>query len=154
MSILLMKYYIKYLIVLFLLYILLYSMLAINNKIYEGISDLLEEGFEIKKGVLMEEEIKELVEYSSIEKYKRLKDRLLSNERLKRVIKELLGEEYILHDYIWIIKKSKVHTCHRDNNGDFFNLGQKHPSYTILFYNLKKEMEILSKYVQLKHKIF
>jgi hypothetical protein len=27
-----------------------------------------------------------------------------------------------------------VHTCHRDNNGDFFNQGQKYPSYTMLTY--------------------
>ena len=27
-----------------------------------------------------------------------------------------------------------MHTCHRDNNGQFFNEGQKHPSYTIIVY--------------------
>ena len=27
-----------------------------------------------------------------------------------------------------------MHTCHRDNNGDFFNEGQRHPSYTMLVY--------------------
>jgi hypothetical protein len=41
---------------------------------------------------------------------------------------------YVFQDYIWVIKKSSVHTCHRDNNGDFFNPGQKHPSYTMLIY--------------------
>jgi hypothetical protein len=47
---------------------------------------------------------------------------------------ELLGTEYQLQDYVWIIQKSAVSTCHRDNNGDFFNQGQQHPSYTILVY--------------------
>lgn len=37
-------------------------------------------------------------------------------------------------DYIWMIMKSNIHTCHRDNNGIFFNPEQKHDSYTILFY--------------------
>jgi hypothetical protein len=45
-----------------------------------------------------------------------------------------LPPDYVFQDYIWIIKKSSVHTCHRDNNGDFFNEGQKHPSYTLLIY--------------------
>jgi hypothetical protein len=40
----------------------------------------------------------------------------------------------MFQDYIWIIQKSAVHTCHRDNNGDFFNKGQKYPSYTMLLY--------------------
>jgi hypothetical protein len=44
-----------------------------------------------------------------------------------------ISEGYVLQDYIWIIQKSSVHTCHRDNNGDFFN-NLKHPSYTLLIY--------------------
>ena len=35
---------------------------------------------------------------------------------------------------MWIIEKSAVHTCHRDNNGTFFNPGQQHLSYTMLVY--------------------
>ena len=41
---------------------------------------------------------------------------------------------YEFQDYIFIIQKSSIHTCHRDNNGDFFNENQKHPSYTAIFY--------------------
>ena len=37
-------------------------------------------------------------------------------------------------DYIWMIMKSNVHICDRDNNGLFFNKNQKYDSYTILFY--------------------
>jgi hypothetical protein len=45
-----------------------------------------------------------------------------------------MNEHYQFQDYIWIIEKSSVHTCHRDNNGDFFNKNQKYPSYTMLVY--------------------
>jgi len=129
-----MRKILKYLIVLFLLYILLYSILKVNNKIYEGISNLSEDGFKIIKGVLIDKEIKELVENSNSLRYNKMKELILSNKRLKEEIKYLLGVDYVLHDYIWIIKKSRIHTCHRDNNGDFFNKGQKKASYTIIIY--------------------
>jgi ectoine hydroxylase-related dioxygenase (phytanoyl-CoA dioxygenase family) len=46
-----------------------------------------------------------------------------------------------------LIKKSQFHTCHRDYNGDFFNEGQKHPSYTIIIYleDMKKCLDIIPK---------
>ena len=50
------------------------------------------------------------------------------------LIKKYTNDSYQFQDYIWLIKKSSVHTCHRDNNGDFFNKGQRYPSYTTLFY--------------------
>ena len=59
---------------------------------------------------------------------------MLKNNKLNEELKNILNEDYIFQDYIWIIKKSMVHTCHRDNNGDFFNEGQKYPSYTMLVY--------------------
>jgi hypothetical protein len=52
---------------------------------------------------------------------------------MKKVVNSV-GPDYVFQDYVWIIKKSSVHTCHRDNNGDFFNEGQKYPSYTALVY--------------------
>ena len=67
--------------------------------------------------------------------YKRVKQELLKDPWLWRhVVKPILGSEYQFQDYIWIIQKSAVHTCHRDNNGDFFNKGQTHPSYTMIVY--------------------
>jgi hypothetical protein len=49
-------------------------------------------------------------------------------------IRSLLGPDYAFHDYSFIIKKSSIHTCHRDANGDLFNEGQQWPSYTVLIY--------------------
>jgi len=67
--------------------------------------------------------------------YSTVKNALLADENLKRFISEATGsQDYVFQDYVWIIQKSSVHTCHRDNNGDFFNPGQKYPSYTMLVY--------------------
>jgi hypothetical protein len=63
-----------------------------------------------------------------------MKELLMAHPKLKNECFRRSGNDYIFQDYIWIIQKSVVHTCHRDNNGDFFNVGQKHPSYTILIY--------------------
>jgi len=68
-------------------------------------------------------------------RYTDAKNILLRDENLLRFIQEATGSpHYVFQDYIWVIQKSSVHTCHRDNNGDFFNPGQKHPSYTMLVY--------------------
>jgi len=62
------------------------------------------------------------------------KEKILNNYFLLHKLQEKTDFSYKLQDYIWVIKKSSVHTCHRDNNGDFFNKNQKHPSYTLLIY--------------------
>jgi len=66
--------------------------------------------------------------------YKKIKDTLLNNQELIALKNATTNDQYVFQDYIWIIEKSSVHTCHRDNNGDFFNENQKHPSYTALVY--------------------
>jgi hypothetical protein len=55
-------------------------------------------------------------------------------ERVTPKIHEVLGRDYTFHDYIFVIEKSSIHTCHRDANGSLFNKGQKYPSYTMLLY--------------------
>jgi hypothetical protein len=112
-------------VILFLIFIILIILLKlwfdgskVNNKF-----DLNKDGVCLIKNVLNQKEI---------EKMKKMKELELK----KYIIKKFpnLPQGYVFQDYIWVIKKSSVHTCHRDNNGDFFNPGQKHPSYTILFY--------------------
>jgi hypothetical protein len=94
-----------------------------GSKVTIDTFDLNKDGVCLIKNVLKQEEI---------EKMKKMKEIDLK----KYIIKKFpnLPQGYVFQDYIWVIKKSSVHTCHRDNNGDFFNKGQKHPSYTILFY--------------------
>ena len=100
-----------------------------NNKY-----DLKEDGFCIYKNVLNNEEIKNLKKYCKEGNYSIVQEYLLKNNNLNDLIQYATNKDYKFQDYIWIIQKSAVHTCHRDNNGDFFNKNQKYPSYTMLVY--------------------
>ena len=113
--------------------------LFILNIIYkkDGVDkeyELKKDGVCICKNVLNDEEIMYLRELCKQEEYQKIQQYLLNNEGMNQLIHKYAGSQYQFQDYIWIIKKSAVHTCHRDNNGDFFNEGQKWPSYTMLVY--------------------
>jgi len=92
------------------------------------------DGCQILYSILDTNSVKILKENCNRGNYKDVKHYIMNNTNVLHTIKKVLGNDYIFQDYIWVIQKSKVHTCHRDNNGDFFNKGQKHPGYTILFY--------------------
>ena len=67
-------------------------------------------------------------EYGTVKKY------IQTCPNIVDTIRAMLGSDYEFQDYVFIIKKSSIHTCHRDANGDMFNEGQQHPSYTVLLY--------------------
>jgi hypothetical protein len=128
---------IKYIIILFIIiivYIILYCLLKKDYIIDDKEYDLKKDGCCVIKNILDKDEIEHLKIYCENNQYKEIKEFLLKNENLKNMIHTILNKDYIFQDYIWIIKKSLVHTCHRDNNGDFFNKDQEYPSYTILIY--------------------
>jgi hypothetical protein len=105
--------------------------LDLPNKNY----DLQKDGFVVIKNVLTETEIMALQKNCQDNDYSTAKRLLIHNNYLLDNIKKYIKDEhYVFQDYIWIIKKSSVHTCHRDNNGDFFNNNQNYPSYTLLVY--------------------
>lgn len=119
------------------IFLLLVIRLFFSNDIIEYNSDkfnLEENGIKVFKNVLDTNEIEEIVEKCHKEKNADIKSLILYNRKIQNLISENLGGDYILHDYIFIIKKSTIHTCHRDANGDFFNKNQKFPSYTMLIY--------------------
>ena len=83
--------------------------------------DLQEHGVCILKNVFSLQEIEQFKQLCIQHDYKRVKTELLHNELLKQKIQGVLqNHDYQFQDYIWVIEKSSVHTCHRDNNGDFF----------------------------------
>lgn len=97
--------------------------------------NLIDDGVCIIKNVLNKHEIDYVKNKCNENDYYNAKKFLLDNKKLTHNVNNMINEkDYIFQDYIWVIKKSSVHTCHRDNNGDFFNKGQKHPSYTLLIY--------------------
>ena len=111
-----------------------YQVFFSEDKIYSLKNyDLNKDGFFIYPSVLKNDEINKVTTYCKSGEYKKTKDYLLNHPGLNHIINSI-SPDYVFQDYIWIIQKSSVHTCHRDNNGDFFNEGQKHPSYTMLVY--------------------
>lgn len=97
--------------------------------------NLKEDGFCVIKNVFPKNKIESLKTLCVEGDYKQTKTFLLRDHELKKIIYQQTNDpKYQFQDYIWIIQKSSVHTCHRDNNGDFFNEGQKYPSYTMLIY--------------------
>ena len=134
------------LISIFLLYIIIYSIISRDSVYIRKTYDLETDGACIFNNVISDMEIKQLNQYCQENNYKEVKNKLVKNARLNNIILKL-GKHYQFQDYIWIIKKSSVHTCHRDNNGDFFNEGQKHPSYTLIVYleDMEKCLGIIPK---------
>jgi len=98
--------------------------------------DLKKDGVVVLRQVLAKRDIDILKQMCSDQSsaYQSAKDYIHRNVGLRRAFQSQVGDDYVLQDYIWIIKKSSVHTCHRDNNGDFFNKQQRYPSYTLLIY--------------------
>lgn len=92
------------------------------------------DGFILLENMLTPQQIKYFSTLAKTGHYKKIKNEIINSKYINKRITDKLGEGYQFMDYVWMIMKSNVHTCHRDNNGLFFNPGQKHHSYTILFY--------------------
>jgi hypothetical protein len=118
-----------------LLLILLFAILTTNNynTSYANWSDLNGDGVKVFRSVISPEKRKRWRDMCANRQYKEVKAEMHKDSDIKRVVRTV-SPEHVLQDYIWIIEKSAVHTCHRDNNGTFFNAGQKYPSYTMLVY--------------------
>ena len=87
----------------------------------------------ILKNTFTKNELEQFKNECSHENYKTIKERIIANPKMQSIIKNKVGNGYIFQDYIFIIKKSAIHTCHRDGNGDFFNEKQKYPSLVAYF---------------------
>jgi hypothetical protein len=84
-------------------------------------------GFSIHRGVMNQSEI-DSIKVLAAEGSNDIIKQMVQNSRIE------LESGYEFQDYIFVIKKSSIHTCHRDANGDMFNEGQQHPSYTMLLF--------------------
>ena len=112
------------------------------------------DGFIVIDNILSKEQIRHFSSLARNEKYKEIKHQIVNSKTINNKIKDLLGSDYVFMDYVWMIIKSHVHTCHRDNNGLFFNKNQKHDSYTILFYleDMDSCLDVLPRSHLNKHK--
>ena len=111
----------------------------------ERVPTLANTGYICRKNVFSPDEVKTLRKHCATNDFAILKKNLSLNRKLKNLISGELSNDYVLQDYIFIIKRSMVHTCHRDYNGDFFNPGQKNPSYTMIIYleDMEKCLSVL-----------
>jgi len=129
-------YYIYILTFIFIILLFIFRIFLINDNVeHNTVKYKLEnQGFQVFKNVIDSTKIQEFTELCNNKNYKDLKHKIMQENKINNLIQNRLDSNYQLQDYIWIIEKSVVHTCHRDNNGDFFNAGQKNPSYTMLIY--------------------
>jgi len=107
-----------------------------DAKVYSTIPkiQLRSEGFCVGSGLFSGPDVNTMNQHVKRKKYKHLQRKIQENTGFTRFMKTHVGPQYELQDYIWVIEKSHVNTCHRDNNGDFFNKTQKYPSYTMLLF--------------------
>jgi len=124
--------YIVILIPVLLVLYLMFKTDRVSDKSYEY--DLERDGVCILRNAFSNEDIDDLKNDITNSENLQAKEKLINNYSLLHKLQEKTNISYKLQDYIWVIKKSSVHTCHRDNNGDFFNKNQQHPSYTLLIY--------------------
>lgn len=95
---------------------------------------LEEDGYVRLDGLLTRVKVQALQQQAIAGTYATIKRAIQTDPDILVTISDLLGPDYVFQDYVFVIKKSQFHTCHRDYNGDFFNPEQKHPSYTIILY--------------------
>jgi len=95
--------------------------------------------------LISDKEIQKYKDYIKNAKILHMKEEILNSETIKHRLNTILSPSYEFHDYIFLLKKSQIHTCHRDYNGDFFNERQKFPSYTMIIYlePMEKCLEII-----------
>jgi len=112
----------------------LYFILSFKEIISNEKYSLKDDGVYVISNVFDDSDIRKLKDLQCTKSYEQIKEILLHHPKLNAGCKAQIGPEYVFQDYIWMIEKSSVHTCHRDNNGDFFNKNQKYPSYTVIVF--------------------
>lgn len=118
----------------FLIYVIYVIFFDKDRLIMNASYNLKKDGLCVLKNTFTANEIAYFKNECSNDNYKVIKERIMSNPKMQSIIKNKIGDGYDFQDYIFIIKKSAIHTCHRDGNGDFFNDKQKYPSYTMLLF--------------------
>jgi len=92
------------------------------------------QGFKKIPQLLEKKDVDKITAWIREKQYKKVYQYIANHPAILSRIKSFTGTQYVFQDYSYFILKSRVHTCHRDNNGTFFNPKQKYPSYTIIFY--------------------
>jgi len=97
------------------------------------------------KEVFNESEIKQLKNFAINNNLSKIKTFVENSRTWKQTLADILGNEYVMNDYVFLIKKSCIHTCHRDYNNQYYNKDQQYPSYTFIIYleNMEKCLDVI-----------
>lgn len=132
------KILILFIFLIFLIFLIfVYSKLAPNfSQNFAPNLESGDKGFKKIPQILEKKDVDKIMEWIREKQYKNVYQYIVNHSSVLSRIKSFSGisSEYVFQDYSYFILKSRVHTCHRDNNGTFFNPNQKYPSYTIIFY--------------------
>lgn len=112
--------------------ICLYQIVTERNKLDE-FSELYKNGYVVKHKIISKDIINKINDHWNKSEFKQINDIIKSDSGINRFIKEnikLSGYEFM--DYIMFLENSVLHTCHRDNNSEYFN--NTKPSYTMILY--------------------
>jgi len=104
-----------------------------KNKYEKKTASILKDGFQVLD-CFLESDINYLTQLWNAKETDKMKKFIHGNKNVLKQIQQVLGSDYIFQDYILLIEKSRIHTCHRDFNAKMLNNNQKYPSYTIIFY--------------------
>jgi len=124
-------FWITMIIILLIIFFYLRSPIVVKNT---QVYNLQDDGFCIYKKLIDSSTIRHIQEMIQDNKSNQVKEEIINNDRVKSKLLKNLSPDYGFQDYIFIIKKSAIHTCHRDANGLFFNEKIKHPTYTLLIF--------------------
>jgi len=106
--------------------------------------NLNDNGFTVIENILDENDINVINNYWNNKNYIELKHFINNHYNVKiNILKKF--PNYILQNYIFLIEKSKIHVCHRDGNAKIYNITQKYPSYTVIFYidNMDYNLDVI-----------
>jgi hypothetical protein len=109
-------------------------------------SQLYTHGFQVLD-CLSESDVNYLKSQWDANNTKQIKKFLHQHPIVLKQVQTLLGSSYMFQDYILMIEKSRIHTCHRDINAQQFNPDVKYPSYTIIFYleDMERCLDVIPK---------
>lgn len=119
-------------------------------------SSLNNNGYVLLTNVFSDQDIKTMKYHVDKENIEPLKSFMFRHELLKHALDKHIttvvrdvSSEYEYQDYILLLKKSQIHTCHRDYNGDLYHK-LNYPSYTFIVY--LNEMESCLDIIENSHK--
>ncbi len=106
-------------------------------------------GFELID-VFTENEVNLIREYAENDENMKAADFVKKSARINEIILKRLGVDYVFPNYSFVIKKSQLSSCHRDDNGTMINTNSQYPSYTLIIF--LKPMENCLKVIEGSHK--